>query len=157
MLHSPSSLSEAARAQVCRALNELVASSTDLWSMAKTAHWNVRGSDFLQLHALFDEAAGVVYGQIDPIAERSVTLGGTVRGTVKDAAKVSRLEAFPGEEHSGPTLAAALLSRWLHHLAVMKMASKAATDNGDPDTANLLQEFIVEAEKVGWKLTAVLG
>lgn len=36
---------------------------------AQNYHWNVEGSDFYQLHKLFEEIYGEVYGTIDAFAE----------------------------------------------------------------------------------------
>ena len=52
------------RAKVNVALNQHLADAFDLMSQVKQAHWNVKGSDFWQLHKLFDE-----------VAERAVGMG----------------------------------------------------------------------------------
>ena len=36
---------------------------------AQNFHWNVEGSDFYQLHQLFDTIYGEVYGAVDDFAE----------------------------------------------------------------------------------------
>lgn len=40
------------RAEMIGLLNARLADSVDLFSQAKQAHWNVKGSDFIQLHEL---------------------------------------------------------------------------------------------------------
>jgi DNA-binding ferritin-like protein (oxidative damage protectant) len=45
------------RKKINRILNQHLADSFDLMSQVKQAHWNVKGSDFWQLHKLFDEVA----------------------------------------------------------------------------------------------------
>lgn len=156
MLLSPSSLPEKDRAAIVKALNELLASSADLHSMAKVAHWNVRGPTFKALHTLFDEVAGVADEQTDDIAERLVALGGFAEGTVRDAASATPLKPFPSKVNDGERLTRTLLERLTAHVSVMKEADTTADQHGDADTVNMLQEFVVSLEKYGWQLAASL-
>lgn len=64
------------RTDVIILLNQSLATSIDLKTQIKQAHWNVKGSDFYSLHLLFDEIATEVEEFIDLIAERITTLGG---------------------------------------------------------------------------------
>lgn len=157
MLLSPSNIPEKDRAAIARALNELLACTADLQSMAKVAHWNVRGPNFKALHLLFDEVAGVASGQVDEVAERIVALGGYARGTLKQAAAASMLNAYPDNLTKGEEHVRALLSRLADHVVLVKAACKACETHGDMDTVNMLQGFVTEAEKYGWQLAASLG
>ncbi|HEX6147768.1 MAG TPA: ferritin-like domain-containing protein, partial [Acidimicrobiia bacterium] len=56
---------EDARLKVVDLLNRQLADTTDLFTQLKYAHWNVKGSDFIQLHELFDQVAGDVLGFAD--------------------------------------------------------------------------------------------
>src|SRR5690349_19066272 len=67
-------------------LNQQLADTADLYSQAKQAHWNVKGSQFYQLHELFDHLAAELAGHADLLAERVTALGGLARGTVRMAA-----------------------------------------------------------------------
>ena len=90
--------------------NARLADSLDLYSQIKWAHWNVKGSDFIQLHALFDSVASHVLDQTDTIAERAVTLGGVANGTVReDAAKSGLNEADLSDSDGKEQL------KWLVH------------------------------------------
>ena len=75
--------------------NQLLADTFDLYSMAKQAHWNVKGIEFRQLHELFDGVAEALLPFVDELAERAATLGGVALGTVRLAAATSRLEEYP--------------------------------------------------------------
>src|SRR5260370_22346404 len=77
---------ESNRQALIALLNARLADSVDLYSQIKWAHWNVKGSDFIQLHELFDSVAGHLLGQTDTIAERAGTLGGGANGTGREAA-----------------------------------------------------------------------
>ena len=88
------------RTQMIQLLNAQLADTFDLMSMAKQAHWNVRGPHFIGLHKLFDEVFEAVEGHVDLIAERCTALGGVAHGTVRMAAKSTRLEEYPGDIHA---------------------------------------------------------
>jgi hypothetical protein len=61
---------EGARLKLVDLLNRQLADTTDLFTQVKYAHWNVKGSDFIQLHLLFDDIATHVLEFSDLIAER---------------------------------------------------------------------------------------
>jgi starvation-inducible DNA-binding protein len=83
------------RAKVVTVLNQNLADAFDLQSQVKQAHWNVKGSDFWQLHKLFDEVAERAEEWVDELAERVTALGGYATGTVRMAAASSTLPVFP--------------------------------------------------------------
>ncbi len=76
-------------------LGQLLADAIDLHYQTKQAHWNVKGENFIALHELFDSVAGEVSSTVDTIAERIMQLGGNAQGTVRVAAKKSRLDEYP--------------------------------------------------------------
>lgn len=88
------------RQSVC-CLNITLATLSDLKSHVKQAHWAVKGTDYYQLHVLFDEMAGELDPHIDSIAERISILGGTVRGTNSDACLNTILSPFSSEISNG--------------------------------------------------------
>jgi starvation-inducible DNA-binding protein len=45
------------RSQIVGLLNATLATTLDLKTQVKQAHWNVKGMDFYQLHLLFDSMA----------------------------------------------------------------------------------------------------
>src|SRR5271167_207064 len=118
-------------------LNDRLADAIDLQSQVKQAHWNVKGPHFIALHELFDKISNVVLEQIDDIAERVTSLGGTAEGTVAVAAKRSKLKNYPlsitaGKDHLF------YLSTQLSVYGRAVRAAIADTDEiGDADTADL--------------------
>lgn len=95
-LHKSSiSIPEKKRVEIIDLLNKSLASTTDLYAQLKQAHWNVKGMQFIALHKMFDEIAEEVEEQIDTIAERITSLGGTALGTLQEAAKNTQLRSYP--------------------------------------------------------------
>ncbi len=78
-----------------------MATSLDLKTQAKQAHWNVKGLDFYQLHELFDTLAGELEGYVDMVAERITALGGTAMGTARIAANESLIPEYPFDSVDG--------------------------------------------------------
>ena len=86
----PESSREAHRAAYAR-----LADTFDLYSQLNKAHWNLKGSDFIQFHELYDTVAESVLEHVDEIAERATALGGLALGTARIAAAASTLEEYP--------------------------------------------------------------
>lgn len=89
----------------------------DLYTQTKQAHWNVKGSDFHQLHLLFDAHAAHVVEWIDQVAERAVMLGGYATGTARMSATNSKLPEYPTDVTLGMDHVKALVERWGDHVA----------------------------------------
>ena len=83
-------LSDDVKQKVVDVMENSLASSLDMYSQAKFAHWNVKGMNFYQLHLVFDATAKVIFKQVDPIAERITRLGGVANGTVRHPPAAAR-------------------------------------------------------------------
>ena len=149
-------LSEKVRRNVIVILNDRLADAIDLQSQVKQAHWNVKGPHFIALHELFDKISDAVLEQIDEIAERITSLGGTAEGTVAVAAKRSKLKNYPlsitaGKDH---------LFYLSTQLSVFGKAARSAIDQtdelGDADSADLFTQISREIDKYLWFIEAHL-
>ena len=149
-------LSEKMRRNVIVILNDRLADAIDLQSQVKQAHWNVKGPHFIALHELFDKISDAVLDQIDEIAERITSLGGTAEGTVAVAAKRSKLKNYPlsitaGKDH---------LFYLSTQLSVFGKAARSAIDQtdelGDADSADLFTQVSREIDKYLWFIEAHL-
>ena len=89
------SLPENVRIEVAKLLNSTLATVSDLAVQLKQAHWNVKGMEFISLHKLFDDLAEEVEEQVDTVAERITSLGGTALGTIQEAVKNTALKPYP--------------------------------------------------------------
>lgn len=91
MFPTQSPYSEENRKQIVAILNQRIANLFDLYTQAKNCHWNCKGKQFYQQHLLFDRISDELFDVIDPLAERLVSLGGIVEGTLFQAAQNSTL------------------------------------------------------------------
>lgn len=146
-------LNAKSRQKVVALLNAHLADLLDLVSQLENAHWNVRGPQFFSLHKAFEELSGMVEGEIDGLAERITTLGGTAQGSLRLAAKNSRLPEFPADVQ-GLDLAAALTLPVSQSANALRADIAAAEEAGDPGSADLLTGLSQVLDKALWILEA---
>lgn len=137
-------------------LNQQLADTFDLYSQTKQAHWNVKGTNFYQLHLLFDEVADSIFEFVDMIAERVTALGGYAEGTARMAAGASRLAEFPTDLSDGRHFVAVLAERLAQYAATTREAINTASEDGDQSTADLFTEISRAVDKQLWFLEAHL-
>ncbi len=145
-------LSKDKRAELIELLNAQLADTFDLFSQTKQAHWNVKGMDFIQLHKFFDEAAALLLGYVDMIAERANALGGEPRGTVRMAAANTTLDEYPEGTFDGEPVVRALAERWGAYAASTREAGDKAEKIGDMATNDLFIEVQRGVDKYLWFL-----
>jgi starvation-inducible DNA-binding protein len=147
---------EDARTQLAELLNARLADSFDLYSQLKQAHWNVKGSDFFQLHQLYDDVAESVLEFVDLIAERATALGALALGTARMAAESSTLDEFPLDAVSGKETVEVVADRLARFGANVREGIDAADELGDQDTADLFTEVSRSIDKHLWFVEAHL-
>ncbi len=145
-----------ARQHMIDLLNLRLAATLDLYTQTKQAHWNVKGTDFFQLHELFDQLAAHVFEFIDTIAERATALGGYAAGTARMAAQSSDLPEYPREAVDGRQHLDALIDRFSRYTAENRKALDAAQNDDDQATADLFTEIARAVDKDLWFLEAHL-
>jgi starvation-inducible DNA-binding protein len=144
------------RSQVNLLLNQSLASTIDLKTQIKYAHWNVKGKDFYQLHLLFDEIASEVEDFTDLIAERITALGGQALGTDRIASQHSELPEYPLNAIDGMDHIAALADRLAIYAKSLRQNIDTTYDLGDMDTNDLFIEISRAIDKRLWFLEAHL-
>lgn len=149
-------LPEEIRSQVIERLNQTLATTLDLKTQVKQAHWNVKGMDFYQLHELFDELAGELEEYIDMFAERVTTLGGVAMGTARMAVESSILPDYPVDIVDGKDHVTALADRYAPYAKLLRDGIGATDDLGDADTADLYTEISRSIDMRLWFLEAHL-
>lgn len=149
-------IAEDAREELVALLNARLADTFDLYSQLKQAHWNVKGSDFIQLHLLYDQVAESVLEHVDEIAERATALGGLALGTARLAAEASSLDEYPLAAVDGMDTVAAIADRLAAYGASVRAAIDTSTEHGDLDTADLFTEVSRGIDKHLWFVEAHL-
>ncbi len=141
------------RTQIADGLKRLLADSYTLYLQTHNFHWNVTGSQFRELHLMFEEHYTELAVAVDDIAERIRTLDVPAPGTYKEFAKLSSIEEVDGVPTSDEMVK--LLTKG--HEQVIKTARevlKTAQDANDESTASLVSDRMRIHEKTAWMLRA---
>jgi starvation-inducible DNA-binding protein len=142
--------------QIADKLNELLANYHLYYQNLRGFHWNIKGVNFFQLHAKFEELYNNALTRIDAIAERILTIGQQPLhtfsvylrvSTIKEAANLSSDKDTIGTTHQNLT---AILN-------LEREIMSLAAETGDEGTISLLSEDINENEKTLWMLNAFLS
>ncbi|GBF81860.1 DNA starvation/stationary phase protection protein Dps [Aphanothece sacrum] len=144
------------RQKIVPILSQTLATSLDLKTQVKQAHWNVKGLNFYQLHELFDAMAKELEGYVDMVAERITTLGGTALGTARIAASDSLISEYPYDIADGVEHITALAQRYAIYAAHLRSGIEKTNTLGDADTADLYTEISRDIDKSLWFLEAHL-
>lgn len=144
------------RLYMIQLLNQTPACTVDLHSQVKQACWNVRGTDFAPLHALFATMATELEAYTDLVAERIAMLGGVALGTVRTAALQSKLAEYPGAVVDGTAHVLALAERFAQYAMALRNDIALATDVEDAGSAAVYTDISRGIDKRLWFLQAHL-
>ena len=138
-------------------LNRLLSDEFVLYTKTRNYHWNVKGTDFSELHKLFEAQYVELEGIIDEVAERSRSLGGNAVGTLKEYLGLTRLKEIPGNY----PVAAKMISNLLaDHESIIRSLREdltaAAEKFGDMGTSDFLTGLMEQHEKTAWMLRSYL-
>jgi starvation-inducible DNA-binding protein len=154
MYETRNDLALTARRSLVGMLNEHLADAVDLHLQAKQAHWNIKGPNFVGLHALFDQVAAQADEYSDLIAERAVALGGVARGTLQAVSAQSQLREYPLEVGDWRAHVLAIQDALATFGRGVRKAIDEATTLNDAGTADLFTEISRGVDKSLWMVEA---
>ena len=154
MTATKNDLPEKVRSEMIELLNARLADAIDLRLQTKQAHWNVKGSNFIALHELFDKLAEEVDEHADLLAERGVQLGGAAAGTVQAVSKATKLPAYPVEILESSATIASLSDAYAAVGKAVREAIEVAAKCGDYDTSDIFTEISRGIDKALWFIEA---
>jgi starvation-inducible DNA-binding protein len=142
-----------ARESVVTILNMVLADGAVLGVKTRSAHWNVHGTDFFEIHTLFGIQYQLLDNISDEIAERVRMLGGLAIGSFHEYINHARLEETPG-----------IIPDILHLLAdhetsirlLREDARKCTEEHEDMGTSELLVGVMRLHEKMAWMLRSYI-
>jgi starvation-inducible DNA-binding protein len=149
-------LPESVRTSSIAVLNQTLADLSAVAMQLKSAHWNVKGQGFYQLHELFEDLIEEFDASIDEVAERASALGGRPPGTAREVAQNTTIPELPSQTVEGVALVAELADRLAILDANLYGQLELVTQQNDLDTADLVNEVSRTVAKSLWFLEAHL-
>lgn len=148
-------IGEKERETISAGLAKLLADTYSLALKTQNFHWNVTGSEFAELHKLFEKQYRELLEAVDRIAERIRALGYTSPGSFSDFLQLTSLD----EDSDASSSEEMLVSLVCSHEAVARAAREVferAEVCIDPATTDLMTERIKTHEQSAWMLRSSL-
>ncbi|HEY5579528.1 MAG TPA: Dps family protein [Acidimicrobiia bacterium] len=144
---------EVARKEVAEGLSRLLADTFGLYLKTHSYHWNVTGSLFPALHALFERQYLELQAAVDPLAERIRAMGHPAPGSFS---AFSRLTALP--EGQGPSDAIGMVRDLAAGHGIVAQTARdvlvLAEHAGDAVTVDLATSRLEAHQLAAWMLLA---
>ena len=141
------------RHSVVKVLNVTLADEVVLTAKTRSAHWNVSGAGFIELHILFDSQYKQLNEISDEIAERARMMGGFAIGSLQEFLKHTRLEEQPG---GVPDILRLLADHEACIRYLREDARKCIEEYEDEGTLELLVSVMRLHEKMAWMLRSYI-
>ncbi len=138
-----------ARHSVVDILNKTLANEVALTVKTRSAHWNVSGAGFLELHLLFDAQYKQLNDISDEIAERVRMLGGIAIGSLQEFVDYTRMEEQPGVV---PDILRLLADHEASIRFLREDTRKCTEEYDDSGTFELLVQVMRLHERMAWVL-----
>jgi|SRR5690606_22066845 len=136
-----------------QSLNQILAEMQLYYQNLRIFHWRVTGPQFFTLHAYFEELYQAARADIDAVAERILTIGGTPEG---NWSRYLQMAVIP--EASGKGEAEAMVSEVIDNHRVLIENLRRGIDKAqlaeDEGTADMLTGMLQALEKSSWMLQA---
>lgn len=148
-------LDQAGAEKLATKLNQLLANYQIFYMNVRGFHWNIRGEQFFELHAKFEETYNDLLSKIDEIAERILTLGQQPHHTYSKYLDNSAVKEV-SNLHEGRGCVESILNSYRTVIQLQREILAAASDIDDEGSASLMADYITEQEKTVWMLTSYL-
>ncbi|MCL4167032.1 UNVERIFIED_CONTAM: hypothetical protein GTU68_033806 [Idotea baltica] len=140
-------------AELVDALNKLLANYSVHYQKLRNFHWNVKGSDFFDIHEKFEDQYNDVKVVADDIAERIRVFGQTPYSTMKEFLQHSDIKES-GTDLTGLEMVKEILRDYENLLESMFNILEITIEVGDSGTEDMIKGFVKKTEKNHWMLTA---
>jgi len=139
-----------------RRLNGILAGYQIFYQTLRGFHWNIRGKDFFEMHALFEKWYYDAAEKIDALAERILTLGAIPLHGFEEYITASPLQSVKNIDRSGPAM------EWIKRALEILLHNERelwehASAHGDEGTAAMMSAYMEEQEKLLWMIKAYLS
>lgn len=140
--------------QLVKSLEQLLADVVAFSFRTQGYHWNVKGADFAEYHALFGGIYGDVHGSIDPLAENILKLGFDAPFDITTFAAMSPLGTSNIESANANVMAYDLYTANEYLVAQLKNAFQVANADNEQGIADFIAGRIDSHQTISWQLKA---
>ena len=144
------------RSEIAASLTKVLADSYALYLKTHGYHWNVRGANFSELHALFMAQYTEMWTALDELAERIRALGEFAPQGYSAFANLTGIKDGDPEKDS-PAMLKELLEDHETVIGSLRDAIAVAEEARDPTSVDLLTQRLAAHEKHAWMIRATLG
>jgi len=138
-------------------MNKLLADEHVLYTKTRNFHWNIEGSNFMELHKFYEGQYEELAEMIDEIAERIRTIGHYAEGRMKDFLKLARLEEVEYTNEQKKQLQFLLDDHETIVRSIRSLIPKFADTYKDPGTSDFVTGIMKQHEKMAWMIRAYLS
>src|SRR5690554_2376178 len=142
--------------QLAERLNQLLANYQIFYMNVCGFHWNIKGKEFFELHAKFEETYNELLLKVDEIAERVLTLGQRPLHAYSTYIEASEIQESK-DIHDGKACVREILDSYKITIRLQREILELASEAGDEGTSSLMSDYIKEQEKTAWMLTSYLS
>ena len=153
----PTNLKREGVAEISESLSLLLADVFALYLKTKSFHWHINGPHFRDYHLLLDEQAAQIFAMGDDIAERTRKIGGTTLRSISDISRHQRLRDNNDTSLTATDMLAELRSDNRQLTVFLRLTHEICDRNDDVASASLIENWIDEAERRTWFLSAALS
>lgn len=149
-------IEESSAQELAQSLNDLLANYQIFYMNVRGYHWNIKGENFFELHAKFEELYDDLLLKIDEIAERILTLG---ERPVHSYSSYIQASSIPERKDisDGVEAAGYILESFQTVLEKQRKILNNAGDAEDEGTNALMSDYIAQQEKLVWMYRSFLS
>ena len=142
--------------EVALELNKVLADEFILYTKTRNYHWNVEGSNFMEMHKFYESLSDELDQIIDAVAERVRSIGHYSDGRLKDFISLTHLD-----EPDYTSQQDEQLKNLLHDLEAIirnlrKLITLFAEKHKDLGTSDFVTAIMEKHEKIAWFVRAYL-
>ncbi|RDK89200.1 Dps family protein [Marinirhabdus gelatinilytica] len=136
-------------------LNVLLADYEIFYQNLRGLHWNIKGKEFFELHAKFEELYKDAFVKIDEIAERILTLEAVPLHAYTDYLETTQIKEEKNVS-DGTKGVEVVIDNFRTLVKKEREILTLAADTNDEGTVSLMSDYISETEKTLWMFNSYL-
>ena len=138
-------------------LDKIVSTQHVFYTRLHQFHWYVKGPDFFDLHVKFEELYDAVTVDMDEVAERLLTVGGSPSATFSEFTENSVISENVEDKHlSAVEMAEAFVADLKAYTELLKEGIELTDEAGDDVSNDMLIAIRANMDKQIWMLQAFL-